>query len=327
MVEKLPLTAEEAAKILKISKYTLYELVKRGEIKAQHVGRQLRFDPETLTAFCRGEKPSLKPMPVSASLNTDSAGVIFAGSHDPAVEMLIQFGQHLTPGLTISAAFTGSMEGLIALYRHQASMIGIHLWDSVSGEYNLPFIRYCLPGEEVTVVNLVQRVQGWIAAPGNPLGVSGWSDITRPGLRLVNRQKGSGTRIRLDTYLHQAGIQAKNIRGYELEENTHFGAACRVANNEADVGIGVQAMAARLGLDFVPLFEERYDLVCLQEFSQKSEWRQVLDILNSLGFLRALKSQPGYNTSLTGKIIFQSGIPSESKVTLQQENLIREESN
>ncbi len=319
MVEKLPLTAEEAAKILKISKYTLYELVKRGEIEAWHVGRQLRFDPETLTAYHRGDKPSLKPAPVSPGLNIDSAGVIFVGSHDPAVEMLVQFGQHLTPGLTISAAYTGSMEGLIALYRRQASMTGIHLWDSVSGEYNLHFIRYCLPGEEVSVVNLVQRVQGWIIAPGNPLEVSGWSAIARPGLRLVNRQKGSGTRIRLDTYLHQAGIQAQNIRGYELEENTHFGVACRVANNEADAGIGVQAMAARLGLDFVPLFEERYDLVCLQEFSQTLEWRQVLDILNSPGFHRALKSQPGYKTSLTGKLIFQSGTPSESKVTLSQE--------
>ncbi len=320
MAEKRPLTAEEAAKILKISKYTLYELVKRGEITAQHVGRQLRFDPEAITSYFTGEKPSKKPTPDTEELNTDSsenAGVRFVGSHDPAVDMLIQFGQHLAPELNISATYSGSIEGLIALYRHKASMAGIHLWDSVTGEYNLPFIHYCLPGEDVSVVNLVQRVQGWIVAPGNPLGISGWNDITRAGLRFVNRQKGSGTRLRLDTFLHQAGIQSKNIKGYDIEENTHFGVACRVANNQADASIGVQAMASRFGLDFVPLFEERYDLVCLKEFAETSEWRQALDILNSAGFHRALNSQEGYNTSLTGKIIFQSGMQETLKSTVK----------
>lgn len=304
-----PLTAEEVAKILKISKYTLYELVKRGEITARHVGRQLRFDPENLSNYLKGEQPPETSAPINA-LESDICGTVseikFVGSHEPAVELFIQFAQHLTPRLAISASYSGSMEGLMALYRRQASLAGMHLWDAATGDYNLPFIRYTLLGEEVSVVNFVQRVQGWIVAPGNPLGILGWDDITRAGLRFVNRQKGSGTRLRLDQYLHQAGIPAKNIMGYENEETTHFGIACRVANNEADAGIGVQSMAVRLGLDFVPLFEERYDLVCLKEFSRTPNWRQILKVLNSSGFHQALNSQKGYNTALTGQIIYQS---------------------
>lgn len=310
MAERLPLTAEEAAKMLKISKYTLYELVKRGEIPANHVGKQLRFDPDGLMTYFHGGKPTQQNIAPSLSADSDHRGTRFAGSHEPAVEMLIQFGQHQDPKLIIDATFNGSMEGLVSLFRRQASMAGIHLWDSKTGQYNIPFLHYCLPGEEVSVVNLVQRVQGWIVAPGNPLGITGWSDIARPGLRFLNRQKGSGTRLRLDAYLNGAGVEGKSIKGYEIEENTHFGIACRVASDEADIGMGVQAMAERFGLGFVPLFEERYDLVCLQEFSTTAEWRQVLAILNSPGFRRSLDSQGGYNTSLTGKMISREWAPS-----------------
>lgn len=307
MDNNLPLTVEEAAQILKVSKYTLYEMVKRGEIKAQRLGRQLRIHPEALKRYVQ---VSSNQGQVTAGENQQTAAskqqaVRFMGSHDPVIELLVEFLQHTASPVPFYPTFTGSMEGLISLYKRQADVVGVHLWDDKTEEYNLPFVRYVLAGEQVTVVNLVQRVQGWIVQTGNPLNLNQWEDVGRKGLRFVNRQTGSGTRLRLDAFLRKAGISPGTIEGYDVQEETHFGVACRVANGEADAGIGVQSAANRLGLGFIPLFTERYDLVCLQETSQTLAWQHLLAILNSKAFHTAVKSQAGYDTALTGKVIYE----------------------
>lgn len=230
----------------------------------------------------------------------------FVGSHDLVIELLLDFLNHSTIPVNMHTSFRGSMEGLIALFHREAEITGIHLWDEKSNEYNLPFIKYMLPSEAVTVVNLVHRVQGWIVPAGNPLKLSSWEDITRKEIRFVNRQKGSGTRVRLDQYLLDREIPFNQIHGYENEEQTHLGVALKIANGEANAGIGVQVAAQKMGLDFVPLFKERYDLVVLQETTSRTEWQQILSILNSTAFHRAIEQQAGYDTSETGKIIFQS---------------------
>lgn len=296
------LTAEDAAKILKISKYTLYELVKRGEIPAQRVGRQLRFDRDILQRYLRGnsEQPLLSEQDRNTSQTIPQNSLRFVGSHDPVLELLIDFLTHSSEKVNLLPLFTGSMEGLIALYRRKADVAGVHLWDDKTEEYNLPFIHYVLPGESVVVVNLVQRVQGWIVPPGNPLKMNTWEDITKEGLRFVNRQKGSGTRLRVEAFLRSNGISPATVTGYEIEENTHMGIACRVANGEADAGIGVQSVANRLGLGFVPLFHERYDLICLKETSQTKQWQNIAAILKSVHFQHAVHCYAGYDTTLTG---------------------------
>lgn len=302
MADESLLTAEDAAKILKISKYTLYELVKRGEIPARRIGRQLRFDRDVLQQYLRGNagQPPLNEQERNAQQTIPQSSLRFVGSHDPVVELLIDFLKHSSEKINLLPSFKGSMDGLIALYRRKADIAGIHLYDDQTGEYNLPFIHYVLPGESVVVANLVQRVQGWIVLPGNPLKMNSMEDIANEGLRFVNRQKGSGTRLRLDSFLRQQGISPATIDGYELEENTHMGVACRVANGEADAGIGVQSVANRLGLDFVPLFHERYDLICLKETSLTKEWQNIVSILNSDHFQHAVHSNAGYDTTLTG---------------------------
>lgn len=305
-----PLTVEEAAQILKISKYTLYELIKKGEIPAQRIGRQLRLRADVLERYIRGEQAQTSgepTVPADLPLKTPALHEFrFVGSHDPVVELLIEFLKHSSPSVTCSPSYKGSMEGLIALYRRNTDIAGIHLWDEKTDEYNLPFVHYVLPGESVIILNLVQRVQGWIVPPGNPMNLQAWEDIQRKGLRLINRQKGSGTRLRLDSFLRSSGISPARIEGYEQEETTHVGVACRVANGEADAGIGVQAAAARMGLDFVPLFRERYDLVCTQETAETPEWQQIAAVLNSPAFHNAIQSQAGYDTSRTGQIIAQT---------------------
>lgn len=347
MSQDQPLTAEEAARLLKISKYTLYELIKRGEIPAQRIGRQLRIDPEALSQYLFGRPHAIPTSPGDSSYPagasypsngrpksevrspSDPAGsagfpnqanfdtahsptshsrpenhfLRFAGSHEPVIELLREFLHYTSPKVEVPLVFSGSMEGLIALFRREADIAGVHLWDEQTQEYNLPYIQHILPGEKILLINLVQRTQGWIVPPGNPMNLKSWADISREGLHFVNRQKGSGTRIRLDGYLHRAHIAPDSIQGYLQEENTHFGVALRIANEQANAGLGIQAAAQKLGLAFVPLFQERYDLACLAETSLQPAWPQLLATLQSPAFHAAINQLAGYDTSLTGQII------------------------
>lgn len=305
MADESLLTSVDAAKILKISKYTLYELVKRGEIPAQRIGRQIRFDRDILQAYIRGnaEQAPLSEPGKNANKTIQQHSLRFGGSHDPVLELLIEFLKHSSEKLNLLPAFTGSMEGLIALYQRNVDIAGVHLWDEQTQEYNLPFIHYILPEEAVVVVNLIQRVQGWIVAPGNPLKINTWQDISKVGLRFINRQKGSGTRLRVESFLRKNAIDPASVAGYEKEESTHLGVACQVANGEADAGIGVQSVANRLGLDFVPLFHERYDLVCLNETSHTEQWQNIMSILNAAHFQHAVQGLAGYDTTLTGSYL------------------------
>lgn len=308
ITERPPLTPEEAAQILKISRYTLYELIKRGEIPSRRIGRKIRIDYDSLMHYLQGDSVDKRPS-VSSEAHKDITlehDFRFVGSHDLSIELLAEFLNHASSTFIMKTDFKGSMEGLIALYHREAQFTGIHLWDEKAQEYNLPFIEHLLFGEAYTVVNLVQRAQGWIVPAGNPENIKSWEDITRKGLRFINRQRGSGTRLRIAQYLFNNEIPAKQIQGYDREEKTHLGVALKIANGEADFGIGIQSAAQRMGLGFVPLFKERFDLVILQETAEKPEWQQIMTVLNSAAFHRAIEQQVGYDTSLTGKVIYDT---------------------
>ena len=286
----------------------MYELVKRGEIPSRRVGRKIRIDYDSLMHYLQqGESGEKWPQDSDAHKEIVSDDdYCFVGSHDLAVELLAEFLNHSSSSLPLKTIFKGSMQGLIALYRREAQVTGIHLWDQKLQEYNLPFAEHILLAEAYTVVNLVQRSQGWIVPAGNKHNINSWEDITKKGLRFINRQRGSGTRFRIDQYLLENEIPAHQIQGYENEEQTHWGVALKVANGEADFGIGFQFAAQRMGLDFVPLFKERYDLVILQETAEKPEWQQIQAVVNSTAFKRAVEQHIGYDTSLTGKIVYET---------------------
>lgn len=237
---------------------------------------------------------------------SDPQNFRFIGSHDTIIELLCEFLKHSANPVALRTFYKGSMEGLIALYRREAEITGIHLWDEKTEDYNLPYIKYLLPCEPVTVINLVQRVQGWIVPMGNPLQLSSWLDISRKDIRFINRQKGSGTRLRIDQYLTEHGISPSHIHGYDKEETNHMSLALKIANGDANAGIGVQAAAHKIGLDFVPLFNERFDIVILRETENRPEWTQILSIINAPAFHRAIEQQVGYDSSLTGKIMLQT---------------------
>ena len=227
---------------------------------------------------------------------------IFAiGSHDVILDLLAQFlSAH---DRRLASAHVGSLGGLVALRRGEAHLAGSHLLDPESGEYNLAYIRRYLPGVPVVVLGLVEREQGLMVLPGNPKGIRSLEDLAREDVTFVNRQRGAGTRVLLDYHLQRLGIAPEQVRGYAQEEFTHLSVAAAVATGRADCGLGIPAAAQALGLDFVPLFRERYDLVIPREHAESPLLAPLFAVLADEAFRAAVMRLPGYDLRPMGKVI------------------------
>lgn len=221
--------------------------------------------------------------------------VIFSGSHDLALEGI---AEHLSRHLNLLSLPVGSLDGLVNLRQGLCQISGSHLLD-VTGEYNTPFIRHLFPDRDVEVVTLAYRTQGLILAAGNPKGIKRIADIARADVRFVNRNAGSGTRIWLDAELRRQKLPVEKINGYGNQVKTHSEAAHVIQQNKADVSLGLQAAAHQHGLDFVPLFEERYDLVLPRK--EEKQLNPLLDFIQTAGFRAMLKTLGGYNPSHSGE--------------------------
>ena len=188
--------------------------------------------------------------------------IVAIGSHDLVLDVAASALRAADPLLTLASSNVGSLGGLVALRDGLCHLAGSHLLDPATGEYTLPYLDRIFGADaELAVVRLVHRDQGLLVAPGNPLGLTGIADLTRPGLRYVNRQRGAGTRVLLDHELGRLGVDPAAVSGYSREEHTHLGVAAAVAAGRADTGLGIQAAARAFGLDFVPVAREPYDLV------------------------------------------------------------------
>ncbi len=228
---------------------------------------------------------------------TKKPAVIFSGSHDLALEGL---ASHFEKQFTLLNMPVGSLDGLVNLRQGLCQISGSHLLDE-GGEYNTPFVRHLFPDRDVEVVTLAHRTQGLMVASGNSKAIKEISDIAKPNIHFVNRNAGSGTRLWLDAELRRRGIPAENINGYEKQVHTHSEAAVLIQQNKADASLGLQAAAHQFNLDFIPLFEERYDLVLPSE-NEKS-LTPLLDYLQTAGFRTELNALTGYNTSHSGEQI------------------------
>ncbi|WP_048601730.1 helix-turn-helix transcriptional regulator [Rubeoparvulum massiliense] len=311
-MERKLLTPEEVAHVLKISKYTVYEMVKRGELVASRIGRKMRIDSQDLEEFVQRQKnePTQINVPiteqVSQQLPITTRGIqpiMLMGSHDLAVDLLVTSLHQHSPTSLIIPAVIGSMEGLINLYYGNADLAGCHLFDEETGEYNLPFVQRLCTGEKMVVVQFVLRQLGWIVPNGNPQQLQGWEDLQRENLRFVNRQRGSGTRIQLDYQRKKRGIPSEGIRGYDREELNHYGVATAIVRGEADFGLGSESAARAVGLDFIPLVQERYDFIMRKEFYQSSRWQPLLQVLQSSVLRQQIEALGGYDTSMSGQLI------------------------
>jgi putative molybdopterin biosynthesis protein len=228
---------------------------------------------------------------------TKKPALIFSGSHDLALEGI---AEQLQKHVTLLSLPVGSLDGLVNLRQGLCHVSGAHLLDE-NGEYNLPFVRHLFPDRPVEVITLAYRTQGLMLANGNPKGVQRIADVANPNVRFVNRNPGSGTRLWLDSEIRKLNIPAAQISGYEKAVKTHSEAAALVANNKADAALGLQAAARQKDLFFLPLFEERYDLV-LPEENEKT-LMPLLDYLQTSAFRTELHALTGYNATHSGEQI------------------------
>ena len=228
--------------------------------------------------------------------------IVATGSHDLVLDLLASRLSETSGSPTVSSANVGSIGGLLAIRRGETHVAGSHLLDEETGEYNVSYIDRYIPGKQVVLVHLAARTQGLMISPHNPMRITSLSDLARDGVRFVNRQRSSGTRVLLDFKLREMGIPAESIRGYEREEYTHLAVAAAVQGSRADVGLGILPAAKAMGLEFVPLFEEEYDLLIPTEFYDGDLLRPMLNMIRSAEFQREVEDLGGYNTSQMGMV-------------------------
>jgi len=225
------------------------------------------------------------------------------GSHDLTLDLISQFLAEQDRRL--SSANVGSQGGLIALRRGEAHLAGSHLLNPETGEYNISYIRQYMPNIPVKVIALVGRDQGLMVKRGNPMGIKSLKDLTNPNIHFVNRQRGAGTRVLLDYRLKLMAITPERIVGYSQEEYTHLGVAAAIASGRADCGLGIAAAAQALDLEFIPLFQERYDLVIPKQFAEGDLLAPLFGLLAERRFREAVAQLPGYDVSVMGTIILE----------------------
>lgn len=230
---------------------------------------------------------------------------VVIGSHDIALDVLANQLRHIFPEASLSSANVGSLGGLSAIKRGEAHLAGTHLLDEETGEYNISYIKRLLPDRPVVLVNLVYRDQGLMVTKGNPKDIHGLEDLARPDIKFINRQRGAGTRILLDYRIRQLNIDATAIHGYQREEFTHMAVAAAVASGAVDAGLGIKAAANALGLDFVPVVQERYDLCIPGEYWDTPYIQRVLEVIATPEFQERVKALGGYDLQECGSIIYR----------------------
>lgn len=323
-MDNVLLSAQEVADMLKIARNTVYEIIKRGELTSSKVGKQVRVNKQEVEAYLSRTKnvPAANPAypklnseilrgnnnlpsyPQPFEENTRGNEFIICGQ-DISLDILMN---HLNMGndmLQIYRSYLGSYNGIYALYQGRVNVATTHLWDGDQNEYNVSYVRKMMPGIPALIVRIGKRQHGFYVKENNPKGISGWSDLKRKDIVIVNREKGSGTRVLLDERLRLMGVVGDYIEGYAHECKSHLAVATAVSRGLADVAIGSETGYKNVhGIEFIPLQPECYDLIIRKADSGKQPYRRILEIITSDTFKMDLESIGGYDTAETGKIIW-----------------------
>ena len=231
--------------------------------------------------------------------------LVFIGSHDNILDVLANLLHRLRPICRLSSAHVGSMGGIMAIRRGEAHLAGTHLLDEETGEYNSAFIKKYLGGIPLQLINLTYREQGLLVPKGNPLGVKGFEDLVRPEIRFINRQRGAGTRLLTDMHLKRLSIEPEQINGYDREEYTHMNVASAIVSNNADTGLAIRAAAVALGLDFIPVAQERYDLILPKAYRDDPKVVALLKTISENEEFRTIVEKlGGYDLRDCGRIMY-----------------------
>ncbi|MCX7841452.1 MAG: molybdopterin biosynthesis protein [Clostridia bacterium] len=313
--EPVSATAVLSRSVVSSLKYKEFLRVKLGWVAQKLVATPLNRGAGVITSFLKADGIIEIPLnsegidrgsEVRVQLLRDMREIentlVVTGSHDPLIDIVTDIMMRRAKGQYVSSSHVGSMGGIMAVKRGEAHMAGIHLLDEDTGSYNKSFIDKYFYGEKAAAISCTKRLQGLMVAHGNPKGIKSLGDLTAEGIRYVNRQKGSGTRILLDYLLKKQEVDSAMIYGYDREEFTHMSVAALVASGSADAGMGILSAAKAFGLDFIPVCEEQYDFVTLQKHLEMEVMKSFLDTLRSDEFKRALESLGGYNTQGAGEI-------------------------
>jgi putative molybdopterin biosynthesis protein len=299
------LSTKEVAEYLSINEKQVYRLIKEKKIPATRITGKWLFPKGLIDEWVVNSARESVRLPSKKTILENQ--VVIAGSNDLALELLVKNTNQLHPDYTISISNVGSLAGLIALKNGNCHIATSHLLDQETGEYNNSFIKKHFPELKVVILNLAHREQGLIVKKGNPLGIKTLNDLVDNKVTFVNRQEGSGTRVLLDYRLNENGINAADISGYNRLAHTHMEVALEVFSGSADAGVGIYATVRLLGLDFIPLATERFDLIIPSEIFSSVTVKALREVLSSEEFKSNMALMGGYETHDTGKIMYERG--------------------
>lgn len=305
-------STKQAAELLHVSKSTIYELLKRGELNSYKVGRNIRFSQEDIDNYINRAR-NLQESCVKKSFArqelvfgniTPQQGLVICGQ-DVMLDVISNYMR--LNGVPALRAYVGSFESLLSLYQDKVQVASAHLWANDTNEYNVPFVKRLLPGIPTVIVHLTYRMQGFYVAKGNPKHIVDWTDLNRNDVTIINREKGSGSRVLLDGHLQLLNISGREVQGYENETMSHLTVASAVGRGEVDVGLGSEKIGRQVeNIDFVPLQKESYDLVIKKDAWESNEMQILMRIITSKEFQNEFANIGGYDTSDMGKIVSET---------------------
>lgn len=308
MAQNKSLSTQEVADILHVSKSTIYDLIRRGEIHSYKIGRKVRFTQDDVDAYIARSRHEHSTRPVQnidthSTLLTPEAEAqpeIILSGQDVVLDILANYLQQ--EGVHTARTYLSSFEGLLSLYQGNVQVAACHLFDGF--DYNTSFVRSLMPGVPAVLVNVSYRTQGFYVQKGNPKQIKGWSDLGRKDISVLNRRIGSSARILMDTKLKQMGIPVGQVNGYDRIMQSHLTMAAAIAAGEADLAIGTERISRQIeDLDFLPLLEERYDLAIKKESLQTDAMQKLIKILQSPLFFKEVSHFSGNDYRDLGKII------------------------
>ena len=308
MAQNKSLSTQEVADILHVSKSTIYDLIRRGEIHSYKIGRKVRFTQDDVDAYIARSRHEHSTRPVQ-KIDTHSTLLtppkqeqpeLIISGQDVVLDILANFLQQ--EGVNAARTYLSSFEGLLSLYQDNVQVAACHLFDG--RHFNDSYVRSLMPGVPAVLVNISYRTQGFYIRKGNPKAIRGWEDLRRGDIRILNRRAGSSSRIILDMMLKKLGVSAARVCGYEKIMKSHLTMAAAIAAGEADVAIGTERISRQMeGLDFIPLLEERYDLVIKKDLLETEAVQILLKTLHSPEFRKEIAHFSGNDYRDLGKII------------------------
>ena len=308
MAQNKSLSTQQVADILHVSKSTIYDLIRRGEIHSYKIGRKVRFtqdDVDTYIARSRHEHSTrpVKNIDTHSTLltppKTEQPELIISGQ-DVVLDILANYLQQ--EGVNTARTYLNSFEGLLSLYQDNIQVAACHLFDGF--DYNASYVRSLMPGVPAVLVNVSYRTQGFYVQKGNPKNIKGWSDLGREDITVLNRRVGSSARILMDTQLKRLGIPASRVKGYDKVMKSHLTMAAAIAAGEADLAIGTERISRQIeNLDFIPLLEERFDFVIKKEMLETEAVKKLLKVLHDPAFRNEIAHFSGNDYRDLGKII------------------------